>query len=418
MYKRCNIKKLAICIFLIMQITLLFLYWITQDEKTTTEKLHNLNYPVKFIKINNNNVTKNKTKYFDKHSKITLMSRNVGDLFEDFNTSVCYKKGTDLKLMKRSKDLNWKCVCLSGWHGNDCGQPEVIWRALLAFRKGPVIPTTRKKQRHVVYFTEFDYISSAFAEIAIYELKDTVDLFIITNLNNITNVKNKLDSGFLNDISEKILYLDSRNRNEVWRITTKIVQNFKDDDIFFINNPYEVPNAKALQFLKIYNKWPEPLIFRLRWSVYGFFWTHPQKTILSSGACTLKYLYEALDNEITVLKNISNYLTINKQGLIIGDLNHFGGWFCEFCNEPAKIIQSLNLNLLNKTLVSQNLAKKKINVEFIEDLIENGIYLDGKTNLKRAHRSNDNYYAPSIVHINSWKYDWLLINLYSKMDYY
>lgn len=407
MYKRWNIKKIALWIFFIMQITLILLYWITQNENSFKNTTPNLKNPVVFIKTNLN-VTKNKRKYFDENSRIVLKTKNVEELFENFNTSLCYKYGTDLKQMKRSKVSKWKCLCEAGWHGNDCGQPEVIWRALLASRKRPIIPSTRKLQRRLLYFIEINIITAKFNEINFYELKNVVDLFLICDISNLTNIEINL-----NEISDKILYIKGANRNEIWKKTKKIISNLNDDDIFFINNPYEIPNLRALQFLKLYDKWPEPLAFRLRWSVYGFFWKHPQKTILSSGACTLKYLYEALNNNVNLLKTISN----DRPSFIIGDLNHFGGWFCEFCNEPSLLIKSLKYKLINDSII-ENISRTKIDISYIEDLIENGVYLDGRTQLERAHRFSEQYYAPIIVSNNSWKFDWLLINLYSKMDYY
>lgn len=406
MYKRWNTKKLALFLFTIMQLTLFLIYWVTQEQNTNETTTHNLKNPVLFISTNDNR-TSLKIKYFTERKKVVLRTKSVDDVYEDFNTSLCYKKGTDLKVMKRSKNLNWKCVCQSGWHGNDCGQPEVIWRALLASRKRSIIPSLRKFQRRLIYLIEVNIITEHFMEIAFNELNETVDLFIVCDLSNTSStIESRLKNGFLRNIAEKILYISGVNRNEVWRKARKTIRNLRDDDIFFINNPYEVPNVKALEFLKLYDKLPELLLFRLKWSVYGFFWRHPKKTVLSSGACTLKYLYEALGNDVDNLKSLS-------QGFIIGDLNHFGGWFCQYCNEPSLIIKSLQNNLIDITL-----NNKKINMELMEDFIENGIYLDGKTSLQRVYRSRENYYAPNVVINSNWKYDWLTVNLYSKMDYY
>lgn len=416
MYKRWNIKRISIVILLLMQLTLLLIYLITQEKELKAS--HNLESPVVFLKTKNNG-TRKKNVYFTENSRVIIKTRNVDDIFEDFNTSLCYKYGTDIKTMRKSKNNNWKCVCLPNWHGNDCGQPEVIWRALLTLRKHPIVPAPRKTQRRLVYLTEVNAESAVFSEVALHELRDVADLFIVCNVDNTTvGIESRLRNGYLRDISDKILYIDGHDINHVWRKAKRIIKNLREDDIFFINNEYEVPNVDALKFLKLYDKWPEPLIFRLKWTVYGFFWRHPNKTALSSGLCTLRFLYEALDNDLRSLKSLASNNVLQK-GLIIGDLNHFGGWFCQFCNnEPLRIIKSLKINLgyINSTVnVSIN---KKIDVPFIEDLIENGIYIDGKTALERLHRSRENYYAPNYVGNNNLKYDWLLMNLYSKMDYY
>lgn len=416
MYKRWNIRRIALWIFLTMQIVLVVLYFATQNENSANLMEPNLNNPISFISTSLRNNTRSQITFYTEKNKFILRSKYVEDLYENFNTSLCYKSGTDIKLMKRSKDAHWKCLCLPGWHGNNCGQPEVIWRALLTYKKPQLIAGPRRIQRRLVHFTEIDIISAEFVEITLYELRDVADLFIIFDYSSDLSIKNKLSSGFLRDLYNKILYITGANYNSAWKKAKRVIKNLRDDDIFFINNPFEIPNARALQFLKLYNEWPEPLTLRLRWSVYGFFWKHPEKTILTTRGCTIKYLYEALDNNLDSLK--SKFISNDNQGFIVGDLNHFGGWFCEFCIEPTLIISSLQINLVNNSIMTDKLGSKKIDVAYLEDLIENGVYLDGKMELVRAHRSNENYYAPTFVSNNSWKYDWLLTNLYSKMDYY
>lgn len=423
MHNRWNLRRISLWTFLLMQIILVVLYFSTQIEENSANTIqHNLDEnAIVFISTRPiTNITKHKQMYYNEKNTIILTSRYVEDSYADFNTSLCYRSGTDLSSMKRHKDVNWKCLCLPDWHGNDCGQPEVVWRALMASRKPRNISGPRKIQRRLIYFTEIDDISADFIEITLLELNHVTDLFILYDIN--SHIKTKLNSGFLKDVYSKILYVNGASKSVAWKKAKRAIRNLRDDDIFLISDPFEIPNVRALMFLKLYDHWPQPLTFRLRWSVYGFFWKHPQKTTLATGACTIHYLYEALEDNLDHFnyKFISNESPKMKQGFIVGDLNHFGGWFCEFCAEPSTILKMLQRNYANtnSSSVLERLVRKKIDVAYLEDLIENGVYIDGKMELQRAHRYNEHYYAPVFVNNNSWKFDWLLTNLYSKLDYY
>lgn len=419
MHNRWSIKRLSLWTLLLMQVILAVLYFTNQNESSTNGIQHNLKNSITFI-ATVKNVSKNKIQYYNERNKIILTSKHVEELFEDFNTSLCYKSGTDLKLMRRHKDINWKCLCFPGWHGNDCGQPEVIWRALLASKKPQFISGPRRIQRRLIYFTEIDSNSADFVEITLHELKHVTDLFILFDYSLSSSIKSRLDSGFLKDLFKQVLYITGANQNEAWRKTKRIIRNLREDDIFFIGKPFELPNVRALYFLKLYNGWPQSITFRLKWSVYGFFWKHPDQTTLTTAAVSINYLYNALEDNLDKINNnlISTSNLKNKQGFIVGDLNHFGGWFCEFCMEPNLILRNLKTKFANNTSILDKVSTKRIDLAYIEELIENGVYIDGITELKRVHRSNENYYAPDIVSNNTWKYDWLLINLYSKLDYY
>lgn len=394
MYKKCTIRKTALLLVAIAQLAVLVVYWSERGGGRAKPTRRVENVPVRFIDSRRNQ-TRPPRRFYTADDRVVLDTKGVDDDFEDFNSSLCYKLGTDVKVMRKSKDPNWKCVCQPGWHGNDCGQPEVIWRALLALRKRTV-PTLRKTQRRLVAFHRVDVASETFTEITLLELRTVVDLFVITG------ATRELGTELARSDITNVLLVDSPG--SAWRS----IANLRDNDLLFVNGPYEVPNAGALRFLKLYDGWPEPLTFRLKWNVYGFFWRHPGKTVLTSGPCTSKYLYDAHGHDVATLKRPPD-----NPRLIIGDLNHFGGWFCEYCNEPALIIKSLNLSSADVSL-----SGRGINVEVLEDFIENGVYIDGKTSLGRVYRSRENYYAPSVVGKSNWRYDWLVMNLYSKMDYY
>lgn len=206
-------------------------------------------------------------------------------------------------------------------------------------------------------------------------------------------------------------------REYLWKKVKGRLKNLRNDDIILSSNSNEIPNRDALIFLKFYDQWPQPIKFRLRWSVFGFFWMHPSRTIISGGACTVSFLKEMFNNKLSLLTDNKTLSSQIYKGIILGDLNHYGGWFCEYCNDPAQIVEFLASKPKN-VINWDRIDKQKIDNSYIEDLIENGVYIDGKTQLVKAHKYRDSYFAPRFVNDHNWRYDFLLINFYSKLDYY
>ncbi|CAH0560669.1 unnamed protein product [Brassicogethes aeneus] len=407
MYPRPNCRKLFLGLLIVAQIILVgtFLYIQIKEAEERSES-------VTFLK-NVDIVEQHSVTYHTVNSKINLRSIGGRYSFIDFNSSVCFKNGTDLLSMNRTKNLQWQCNCLPGWHGIDCGQPEVFWRAMLANRKPVQIKGPRVFERRIIYVFKVDTFSESVADIRVNELSDIVDLFILYENEGDNFLMNKLNNNFLKEFHSKILYVNS-NLSKVWKKVKSILKNLRSEDLLVTSNNSEIINKNALSFAKFYDNWPQPLRFRLRWSVFGFFWIHPGKTIITAGACTVSYLKQNLQDRLDFL--IDNRTLSNSvyKGIILGDLNHFGGWYCEFCTEATKIVENIKKN---NELIDWNKVKN-IDNNFVEDLIENGIYVDSKTELIRGHRYSDNYFAPKFVTDYGWKYDYLVINFYSKLDYY
>lgn len=103
------------------------------------------------------------------------------------------------------------------------------------------------------------------------------------------------------------------------------------------------------------------------------------------------------------------------RGLTVGDLNHYGGWLCELCYDPNDILNVIQTVSDFEEILSK--SSNVIDIKYLEELIGEGIYIDGKTNLVKNNEDRDLYYSPSYVTNNSWKFDSLTINFYSKMDY-
>lgn len=405
---RRSYRKLSLWIILFLQLFLISLLFYFGPQLSTYEN-YKTSGKVTFILSSDNNNRNNLT-YLTTSSLIKLKYTSTRNSYKNFNTSLCFVNGTDLQSMQRSKNMNWNCECLKGWHGVDCGQPEVIWRAFLAYRKPLQIKGPRKYERRIIYVFEVNKLTKTLTEIRVNELYTVVDLFVLYESRRESYLRNHLNNGFLKQYYSKILYLNSDIKS-LWFSIKSVIQNIRNEDIILTNGLNDIPNKLALNFLKFYDKWPEPISFRLRWNVYGFFWTHPQKTALKGGACTIAYLKKSLNSDVGLLQN--NKTFANSRGLAIGDLNHYGGWLCEFCAEDATTI--IDFLYKNTSII---VPLQKIDTTYVEELIENGVYLDGKTELLRSRRYQELYYAPDYVLQFDWKYDFLLINLYSKLDYY
>lgn len=229
-------------------------------------------------------------------------------------------------------------------------------------------------------------------------------------------LQRKLDNKFFKEYQNKILYIKEDGDN-LWIRIKPYLKNLRNDDIILSSDIHEIPNRDALVFLKFYDHWPQPIKFRMRWSVFGFYWIHPSKTLITGGACTTSFLKQTFNNNLRLLTDNKTISSLAHKGLLLGDLNHAGGWFCEYCNDASLIVDYLATKPKN-VINWDKIDHQKIDNTYIEDLIGNGVYIDGKTQLVKAHKYRDNYFAPKFVVDHEWKYDLLMINFYAKLEYY
>ncbi|XP_055302960.1 beta-1,4-mannosyl-glycoprotein 4-beta-N-acetylglucosaminyltransferase [Sitodiplosis mosellana] len=358
------------------------------------------------------------------------------------------------------EDEDCTCKCQAGYHGRDCSQPEVVWRAFWTAhlpkkfddeKVNLLNDESEPKPRRIFYHIDSTTLSLTTVEIQVKELQDLVDLFIFCDeIRNATNAVHAISpkherfryhqqssehssNFFLKKLKAKILIVETRHRCTP-KATYKMFRNqlsdlVQGDEIYLYSSYDEILNRQAIQYIKWNSNWSQsqPLRFRLKYTVYGFYWQHPVQTVLSSAACQLHVLDELYKKDPTALLNTST------TGMIIGDLNHYGGWFCQYCYESSEniaqkvqrdrtmnasspVFSPLFTNRLDNGDVHQQRPPNHIDAPHIESLISAGVYVDGKLELIRLHRYSDKYYAPDALTKEAWKYESLLTNTYAHYD--
>lgn len=376
-------------------------------------------------------------------------------------TVVCYRDGTDI--IETTK-IN-ACKCLPEWHGNDCSQSEVLWRAFMTSKVPIQLSQPRQIPHKLYYLIDTTGISLETLEIQVMELYDLVDCYILCDIKVSTSTMNnhhyyqrnnveegngvnndgdrggvggggvklidndedvkdlkfkiKLQStGFLKNLtnSNKLILIEDRScspKNIYKKFRVNNLNNINLEDIIIYSKSDEILNRKSINYFKWYDNWPQPIRFRLKYTIYGFFWQHPETTIIGSVLCQLKVLENSLyKSDINKLIKYQN--NHNNNGIVIGDLNHFGGWLCKYCYQPIDIVKKLQFDYKLNNLIFN--YKQIIDSTYIQNLITNGLYIDGKMGLIKLNRYNDKYYSPEYVYNNSWKFDNIVINLFASWD--
>lgn len=450
-----NTNKVFLCILFLMQILLIGIFIgfgsiYTENSQTDNEFL------VQFVKPPNNHVTRSisdkksdnniiETDDYNGDGKKIKVESSDANFFAQFfyvssengtTKSLCFRDGTIVSQQQQHRSLSEDeirppCECQLGYHGRDCGQPEVIWRAFMTAKLPLNITEPRRIPHKIFYMIHASAINLETIEMQIHELINVVDLFIFCNEqilnNNNNNDGNSLSlrqhikyAGVFKQYSSKILIVDNHNKctsKMMYKKFRQIIvdnnnneqqQEIQSTDILLYSTADQILNWRAIKYLKWYDNWAQPIKFRLRYTVYGYFWQHPDNTILGSVAGQISVLDEIYKSDP------DNMALTNHIGMTIGDLNHAGGWFCQYCYHPMNIVRQLihdgdkNVFLLNK--------KSHIDSYDIEKLIANGLYVDGKIILKRLHKFADNYYAPDHITNSSWKYESMLTNIYVNYD--
>lgn len=301
----------------------------------------------------------------------------------------CYKEGLSDSTLEELTTYTGQCACKPEWHGSNCALPEVVWRAFIKSKVTAALEPTRPKK--IIYVITGLFSNQILLEIQINELASLVDYYIFCQEGNYSfprtaAVKKSLTFFIQNSTCTPELAF-RRFRKEL---------KLEDDDIFLHSNDKEILNRKAVRFFKnFYEERMGRVRFRLKYNVFGFFWQHEKETVVSG-----------------VLTTIVNFEHGSKQKeLVIGDLNHFGGWFCEFCSVSGEIVHEIHVE--GQT---QNLHHNKnglVDESYVQYLITNGIFVDGRTKLTKLHMSDyDKYYAPMYALKNLWRFNDLLVNVF------
>lgn len=121
---------------------------------------------------------------------------------------------------------------------------------------------------------------------------------------------NMLKSGFMAPFHSKIIHVQlskfpEQGRRDGWFMDMylrtymglsglKRVKGIREDDLFVLLDADEIPTREVLMFLKLYDGYPEPVRFGLRWSVFGFFWKRKKAT---GGGSLLDWVLSAVNQD-------------------------------------------------------------------------------------------------------------------------
>ncbi|XP_017013248.2 beta-1,4-mannosyl-glycoprotein 4-beta-N-acetylglucosaminyltransferase [Drosophila takahashii] len=342
----------------------------------------------------------------------------------------CYREGT-INESLRLNDVDYlmappQCRCESGWHGRDCGQPEIIWRALMTSsrtskRGGSTTPlqlveassTSLHRLFYMLELGVWDHLSLELLELQIRALIEVVDYFLIYYVSNgskersLESLLGSRTSYTLHrcssetNCSSSLAY--SHFRRQLWQ---QCGVQMQAQDLLLHGDSGTVYAPAALKFLKYYAKDVLPLKFRLKYNVYGFYWQHPKKTLLNGVISSLGHLHTSAQLDAHRLHRLASST--------LGDLNHYGGWNCELCLPPEQIVLLLQSSSHQKLPVRlpNDTRNAHIDANYMQQLIANGVHIDGTTQLLRLREQSEKYFAPEEALLHSSQYGQLLVNLY------
>ncbi|XP_062142068.1 beta-1,4-mannosyl-glycoprotein 4-beta-N-acetylglucosaminyltransferase [Drosophila sulfurigaster albostrigata] len=352
----------------------------------------------------------------------------------------CYKEGTVNETTTRDRDYLMaqpQCNCESGWHGRDCGQPEIIWRALMthsrASKRGgheaplklhEASPTSIKRLYYMLSLGDWEHINMELLQLQLRTLIEVVDFFLIYYYERDSSkdqLKQRRLQRQLNSLlsSNYVLYQCSKAtgqqncsgaaafahfRQQLWSLCSVQLQA---TDLLLVGNRESIFAPTALKFLKYYATDVLPLRFRLKHNVYGFYWQHGQRARLSGVISSLVHLHAAqLDPQ-----------HLEKHAIYtLGDLNHYGGWSCQLCMSPEQIVNWLQQSGIKVQLPNKT-RSARIDANYVQQLMGAGILLeDGSTQLLRLRPQSEKYFAPDVAQQHSNQFGQLLYNLYDVND--
>ena len=168
----------------------------------------------------------------------------------------------------------------------------------------------------------------------------------------------------------------------------------------------ELPTVESLMFLKMFDGWTEPVKFGLRWTVFGFFWltadyppcstdchlktNREEKLLTLYAACTVGLLSRVYGNNAMLLRRnvwshsllkqrLANYTRLHDKPRewTMGDSPHYAGFHCSWCYSPEGIRTKMS-SAQRHDKPRWGDYPEKMELGYIESLIRNGGWFDGK----------------------------------------
>ncbi len=292
-----------------------------------TNNFFEIDLNVKFVK-NNPEITRTNGKEQSNRNTVLQTAHKNGEFFKEFinsslasGDSLCFRDG-----IEPMGDDSSICNCKFDYHGKDCGQPEVLWRAFMTSKIPLNLASPRQVPHKVIYFIQSTAISMETLKIQIMELNGIVDMFVLCN-NSVTTRDESFQlnaTEFLKQMDRKIVVLSEykcipKMVYKKFRRGIGVENSVTADDVIIFGNSDEILNWRAVKYFKWYDNWPQPVRFRLKYTVYGYYWQHPQRTIIGSAASQINVLDEIFKGDPVRM------MTTGKSGMIVGDLNYVGG---------------------------------------------------------------------------------------------
>jgi beta-1,4-mannosyl-glycoprotein beta-1,4-N-acetylglucosaminyltransferase len=322
----------------------------------------------------------------------------------------------------------------------------------------PKIIRRRNFTRRLIYGLpvnhEFDLFEARMAMQA-----DVVDVFIIHESNYTNSGKPKpvhflnmfREQEWLKQYHQKIVYifqdsfpkegfLDGKiadafmRRNLGQSAFNKHLKGVNDDDMFIYNDGDELIRPEILTFLKLYEGFTDPIGFKYRWAIFGFFWTikfeskYYKYRDFECAAMSVGFFKDFYNYDASLIRG-SEFKTENDKNrkakaiyknkgkrIEMFNCSQDAGWHCSYCFKPEGIRKKL-LDAPLSDWPRWGDDPKKCSVDYIKLLIKNGQnfdekYLRGSGN-NMLTEMKDPEFAPQFMINHPEKFNYLLKNPYT-----
>ena len=213
------------------------------------------------------------------------------------------------------------------------------------------------------------------------------------------------------------------------------LKNVQEDDIFVYNDGDELIRPEILMFLKLYEGFSDPIGFKYRWAIFGFFWTVIDSKFGAGGysnfetaAMTVGFFKDFYDYDASVIKGgaftkdndknkrLKQIYKERSKNIKLFECSDDAGWHCSYCFKPEGIRKKL-LDAPQSDWPRWGDDARISSVPYIKKLIETGQYFDGKYFRGSSNNSlteqKDPDFAPKYMILQPEKFQYLLVNPYT-----